>query len=745
MKNFKTRQWLLILTVAALSSVCRGDDWKIPTNVPMLTRWAKEVSPTNAWPEYPRPQMVRADWLNLNGLWEYGLTDKDATNAPDAFTGKILVPFPWESPLSGVAKPTVPDQRIWYHRIFTVPSDWRGKRILIHFGAVMWDSAVFVNEKTVGSHRGGYDSFSFDITDYLKPGDNVLTVSAWNPIQKVADQVRGKQKLNDHGMMYTSSSGIWQTVWLEPVPASGYIESLKITPDVDQRAVHIRAATVAADADAKLTVTVMDRDRKIASASGSASSELTINITQPHLWSPDDPHLYSLRVTLTGKGTDKVDGYLGLRKISLGRDVLGNNTVLLNNKPVFQMGALEQGLWPDGIYTAPADAAIRFDIESAKKLGFNLLRKHAKVEPDRYYYWADKLGVLVWQDMPSVMADRKDWTDAGKAQFDAEWRHEIENLYNHPSIVVWTAFNEDWGGHDYEHVVGIARELDSTRLINANTGRESNGLGDFNDVHIYPGPGLAKPAPHQASVSGEFGGTTMRVPGHVWSMKTVFGYGPIYTDPARLTDRYVHQLHQVYELKNKNAMCAFVYTMLDDTEGEIDGLVTFDREVFKGDPKIIADANRGIFPTWTPDLVPTAMDGPQIWKYTTNKPADNWAAPGFDDSAWQSGRGGFGEMAFMNTAWRTADIWIRRVVTLPADIPENLNLKVIADDNAEVYVNGVLAGTAPTTSDYILVPVRAEARATMKSGVNVIAAHAHQTVGAQGIDVGIAKASSTSR
>jgi hypothetical protein len=712
-----------------------------PADGPLMTRWAKEVSPTNARPEYPRPQMTRTQWQNLNGLWDYGITAKDATAAPEAFEGKILVPFPWEAPLSGVAKPTMPDRRLWYQRTFTILSDWKGQRILLHFGAVNWDSTILVNGHQIGAHRGGYDSFSFEVTDQLKPDVNVLTVSAWNPIQQVDDQVRGKQKINDHGMMYTSSSGIWQTVWLEPVPASACIESLKITPDVDQSAVHVSSTTARTDAGAKLTATVYDGGKEVGSASGGASSELTIKINNPHLWSPDDPHLYSLQVTLAGQGKDRVDSYFGLRKISLGEDAQGKNTVLLNNQPLFQIGALEQGLWPDGIYTAPADDAIRFDLESAKKLGFNLLRKHAKVEPDRYYYWADKVGVLVWQDMPSVMTDREHpWTDAGKAQFDTEWRREIISLYNHPSIVVWTAFNEDWGGHDYSHVVGIARELDPTRLVNANTGRPSNGLGDFNDVHIYPGPGLAEQAPHQAAVSGEFGGTTMRVMGHVWSMKTVFGYGPIYTNADRLTDRYVHQLHRVYDLKTNNAMCAFVYTMLDDTEGEIDGLITSDREVFKADPKVIADANHGVFPAWNPDLVPTSMDDPQRWNYTTSNPADNWAMPGFDDSAWRSGPGGFGDLAFMNTRWKTADIWIRRTVTLPATLRERLDLKIIADDIAEVYVNGVLAGTAPTTSDYIRVPMNPAARATLHPGANVIAAHAHQTIGAQGIDVGIATA-----
>ena len=377
------------------------------------TRWDAQVSPTSPLPDYPRPQMTRAQWQSLNGPWDYGFTDKAATAAPAAYTGKILVPYPMESALSGVAHPSAPDQRLWYRRTFTVPAAWRtnGQRVLLHFGAVNWDSTVSVNGKDMGEHKGGYDGFSDDITDALQAGQNTLVVSAQNP---VADntQVLGKQRLRPGGIFYTAATGIWQSVWLEPVPGQ-HITDLKITPDVDAKTVHL---TVTVDAgmanNVNLEAVATDGARTVAKAVGSGDFQLSI--PRPHLWTPDDPHLYGLRVSLRGpnKPIDTVNSYFGMRKISLGKDAQGRTRIFLNNKFVFQVGALDQGYWPDGIYTAPTDEALRYDIQAAKRFGFNLLRKHAKVEPDRWYYWADKLGMLVWQDMPQAFGDGTIFSDA---------------------------------------------------------------------------------------------------------------------------------------------------------------------------------------------------------------------------------------------------------------------------------------------------------------------------------------------
>ena len=721
--------------------------WK-PAAAPLMTRWAEQVDPTTPLPEYPRPQMVRQAWQSLNGLWDLAVTDKEVAVDRGTYEDRILVPFPYESALSGVGKASVPDKKLWYRRSFTVPEAWKGQRVRLHFGAVNWDSTVSVNGKPAGEHRGGYDSFSFDVTDLLQPGENRVNVSAWNPLRaNTGDaQVLGKQRAKSGGIFYTAATGIWQSVWLEPVPTLA-VDHLKITPDLDGQSLRLTVDTGGKAGTVKAVA--LDGGREVGAVTGAAGTELHLPVPQPHPWTPQDPHLYGLRVTLMqeDKAADAVDSYFAMRKVSLGKDDQGRTRLMLNNQFVFQVGVLDQGYWPDGIYTAPTDEALRYDIEAMKALGFNLSRKHAKVEPARWYYWTDKLGLLVWQDMPQMFGKEDELTEVARAEFAAEWRRIVAQLYNVPSIVVWTTFNEGWGQHDTAQIVDLTRELDPTRLVNSASGWTDKGVGDLHDTHAYPGPWAELPEPTRAAVNGEFGGVTMSVDGHRWleTGTKVFGYGTVLKDNRIVTKRYQALLKNAYRLKDERGMSAVVYTQLTDVEQEINGLLTYDRAVIKPDVNLIAAANRGEFPTLPPnpypDLLPTSEEEPQKWRYTTAKPDGNaWTAPEFSDAAWKTGAGVFGhDMDGVSTQWTTSDIWLRREFDLPEGVPSKLEFSIKHDEDAEVYLNGVLAGTVHGyNKKYDPLPIHSTARAALKpGGRNVIAVHCHQTVSAQGIDVGI--------
>jgi beta-galactosidase/beta-glucuronidase len=573
-----------------------AEQWHAATG-PLKTRWAKDVSPKNALPEYPRPQMVRKDWLNLNGLWDFAITPTDAAK-PTSFSRQILVPFPVESALSGVMQSVSENDRIWYRRTVAIPRGWVGQRVLLHFGAVDFETTVWVNGKQAGQHRGGYDAFSFDITDHLaSSGDNELVVAVTDPTDS-GTQPRGKQVHKPNGIWYTPTSGIWQTVWIEPVNAS-YIKELKITPDVDNSSVSVTPATTANLGTCTIEATVLDQGTKVYTASLKPGGEIVMPVKDAKLWSPDNPHLYDLvvKLKLGDRTLDQVTSYFGMRKISLGKDEKGFTRLLLNNKPYFQFGPLDQGFWPDGIYTAPTDKALRFDIEMTKNLGFNMARKHVKVEPDRWYYWCDKLGLLVWQDMPSgdkyIRGNQPDITrtaESGK-EFETELEALVHNHANHPCIVMWVPFNEGWGQWDTPRIVEMIKKLDPSRLVNNTSGWTDRKVGDVNDMHKYPGPGSPEPEEKRAAVLGEFGGLGLPISGHTWQAEKNWGYRS-YTNSAALTTAYLGLVEKLFPLIKEKGLSAAVYTQTTDCEIEVNGLMTYDRDLVKMDQKQISAANR---------------------------------------------------------------------------------------------------------------------------------------------------------
>ena len=573
--------------------------WK-PVEGRIMTRWAAGVKPDLVLPEYPRPQMVREEWLNLNGLWDYAIVAKDA-GRPAAWDGKILVPFAVESALSGVGKPVGAGKQLLYHRTFSLPRKWRGRRILLHFGAVDWECSIRVNGREIGTHRGGYDPFTIDITDALESGKmQEIWLTVIDPTDEGNSPIaRGKQVMRPHGIFYTAVTGIWQTVWIEPVPET-YFAKLKISPDVDRETFTFEPTVLGNPEGTALAVTVSRGQTVVATSEAPAGVPAAVEIPQPELWSPDNPVLYDIKAVLKkdGKVLDEVASYAGMRKIALGKDDLGYLRLFLNDKPLFQLGPLDQGWWPDGLYTAPTDDALRFDLETIKALGMNMLRKHVKVEPDRLYYWCDKLGVLVWQDMPSALYDREAWPADVLARRDAQWEGEwkaiIDALSNHPSIVMWVPFNEGWGQYDTERIAAWTKQHDPTRLVNNASGWTDKSAGDVSDIHSYPGPAMPPVEEKRAAVLGEFGGLGLPLSGHLWQAEGNWGYRN-FDDTQAYEARYADLIKNLYPLVDKG-LAAAVYTQTSDCEIEVNGLMTYDREVVKLAPARFAALNRGYLP-----------------------------------------------------------------------------------------------------------------------------------------------------
>lgn len=537
----------------------------------LVTRWASRVPAAHPLPEYPRPQMARPRWQSLNGRWSYAITDSGAPR-PGHWDGTIVVPFAVESQLGGVRRPVTETQALWYRRTFTAPALPVRGRLLLHFGAVDWEATVFVNGHRVGAHRGGYDPFTLDITDALRPrGAQELVVRVWDPTD-AGEQPRGKQVRKPRSIWYTAVTGIWQPVWLEPVPAA-HIAALDIVPDVDSSAVHLRVHADGAPDDARVVAELVAGGRRVASATGTAGVTITLRVPHPRLWSPDDPYLYGLRIRLAGG--DAVSSYVGMRKIAVARAPDGAMRLFLNGRPLFEYGLLDQGWWPDGLYTAPTDDALRHDLVVAKRLGFNMVRKHVKVEPARWYHDADSLGMLVWQDMPSG----ENRTPAARAEFETELGRIIDALRNHPSIVMWVPFNEGWGQYDTPRIVDLVRRHDTTRLVDDASGWTDRGVGSVLDLHDYPGPGIPGPDSLRARVLGEFGGLGLPLDGHTWIAKGNWGYVR-YATPAQLGAAYDDLVRQLPALIG-DGLAAAVYTQMSDVEVEVNGIQTYDRAVVK--------------------------------------------------------------------------------------------------------------------------------------------------------------------
>lgn len=732
---------LLVLLCAAAARRIGADQWQ-PAAGPLMTRWAADVSPTRVLPEYPRPQLVRRDWLNLNGLWDYAIRPR-ADRQPSSFDGRILVPFPIESALSGVMAKVGDANRLWYRRSFEMPVSWRNQRALLHAGAIDWEATILVNGHDVGTHRGGYDEITVDITSALTAsGPQELVVSVWDPTD-TGTQPRGKQVTRPNGIWYTSVTGIWQTVWIEPVPDAA-IEALALVPDVDAGRLILTATAPRAAADATVVAVARDGSRDVARVQGRPGQAIALAIPRARLWSPESPALYDLTVTLTaGSARDEVTSYFAMRKTSLCRDAAGIQRLCLNNSPLFQVGPLDQGWWPDGLYVAPTDAALRYDIEVTKQLGFNMARKHVKVEPDRWYFWADTLGLLVWQDMPSTSL-RGLRSPESAQQFERELRAMIDGRRNHPSIVMWVPFNEGWGQYDTPRIVQWIKAYDPSRLVDNASGWTDSGSGDVIDVHRYPGPGSPKPEAARAAVLGEFGGLGLPLPNHTWQRQANWSYRG-FTTPDALTAAYGDLLDQLHPLVGSPGLSAAVYTQTTDVEIEVNGLMTYDRAMIKPDTARVRAATLNLFtpPPLLKPILETSRDTPAEWRYATAAPAAAWTTAGFDDAAWMRGEGGFGTRntpgGVVRTTWNTPDIWLRRSFDLPADFRAvNPRFLLHHDEGAEVYLNGVLALTIDGYStDYEVLPLSADARALLRPGRNTLAVHCHQTSGGQYIDVGI--------
>ena len=710
----------------------------------LMTSYSNDIDANNVLPEYPRPQLERSEWLNLNGIWDYQPASSFGESVPEgALQSEVLVPFAIESAISGIMEH---HEYLWYKRTFTVPDGWSGQKIKMHFGAVDYLCKVWVNGEIVGAHQGGYDSFSIDITGTLTgSGEQEVAVLVWDPTDNMG-YPRGKQTLYPGGIMYTSVTGIWQTVWLEPLPETN-IDQIKMVPDIDQSVLNLTVNTDGDATDVTYSATVKDGETIVQSATGNVNELTGISVPNQKMWSPDDPFLYDINIQIKKDGNviDEINSYFGMRKIAMVEED-GIQKLYLNNEFLFHLGPLDQGFWPDGLYTAPTDEALKSDIVKIKEYGFNMVRKHIKVEPQRWYYWADKLGVMVWQDMPSMNSYTSNPQPIQKTAYKNELIQMVQEHWNSPSIVMWVVFNEYQGQHDVAELVNIVMDQDPTRMVNQGSGGPFVNAGHILDYHNYPPPTCPETST-QIRACGEFGGIGYNIDGHLWDPSRVMQYITVANEEEYLST-YEAYMEMLGSFKTNNGLSAGVYTEITDVEIELNGLMTYDR-LDKADISRIRAANDLVInhDIYINEFAPSSEKTKQLWKYTTNQPSYNWYQTSYSDEMWDLGLGGFGTDgtpgAVIGTTWNSSNIWMRRefdLGDLSAINMEDLYLYVHHDEACEVYINGVLATTLTGyTTKYVTASISAEAKAALiENGTNLLAIHCNQTVGGQYIDAGIA-------
>ncbi|MFX0099279.1 MAG: glycoside hydrolase family 2 protein [Candidatus Hodarchaeota archaeon] len=720
----------------------------------LMTGWAGDVNISNPLPEYPRPQLYREKWLNLNGIWQFQdiptMYNRE-TPYPSGWS-EILVPFPVESAISGIMEH---HDWMWYRRSFILPGSWDDQRIILHFEAVDWQTDVWVDGEFLGTHQGGYDPFSFEITAQMVDqysAEHAILVRVHDPTNEGYQPV-GKQSLDAGGTFYTSCSGIWQTVWLEPVsPVS--MKDIKMTPDIDAQQLNLTVSLSDGNtlpSNLSLQAVVHESGNVTSNSSfpiNSRSTSVSLPVPTPILWNGLNPFLYNLTLQLLSDGEllDEVESYFGMRKVH-SELVNGSMQIMLNNQPVYLCGPLDQGYWPDGIYTAPTDEALAWDVNITKQYGFNMTRKHVKIESRRWYYHCDKMGLLVFQDMANGPFSNTD-----PACFKRELQRLIDVHYNSPCIIEWTIFNEGWGQHDTVSLTQWAEGHDPTRLVSSASGWVDYNAGDIIDYHSYPFPFAPENQdPPRVKVCGEYGGIGYKITNHTWTDEA-WAYLWV-NDQSSWIEEFEGLARQLNRLRYVYNISAVVYTQLTDIEQEMNGLVTYDRKVLKVPFAPVADANRLWNDTMTvsaKEVLPCSGYYKSNWTYTfeDSQVGLNWNETGYDDSSWATGPGGFGNWGtpgtYIGTVWDSWDIWLRKSFTVTAeDIADldSLYLFMHHDDDAEIYINGILAASVTGyTVYYDLINITSAAKNSLNSSQpNCIAVHCKQAWGGQYIDVGILK------